>query len=52
MECKIQYHKALLAGVRAQTIAENCGTSIRMIDKHYGKFMATDRREMLNKVEL
>ncbi len=48
------YHisKALLAHIPAQIIAENCGTSIRMLEKHYGKFMATDRRKMMNKVAL
>lgn len=48
------YHisKALLAGIPAQVIAENCGTSIRMLEKHYGKFMATDRRRMMNQVKL
>ena len=48
------YHisKALLAGMPAQVIAENCGTSVRMIEKHYGKFMPKDRRAMLNQVAL
>lgn len=48
------YHisKALLAGVQIQVVAENCGTSVRMIEKNYGKFMATDRREMFNQVAL
>lgn len=48
------YHisRALLAGVAPQVIAENCGTSIRMIEKHYGKFTRTDRRQMLNAVSL
>jgi integrase len=48
------YHisKALLAGVPAQVVAENCGTSIRMIEKHYGKFMAQDRRSFFNQVVL
>jgi integrase len=48
------YHisKALLAGVPAQVVAENCGTSIRMIEKHYGKFMAQDRRSFFNQVQL
>ncbi len=48
------YHisKALLVGIPAQVIAENCGTSIRMIEKHYGKFMASDRRSMFNSVSL
>ncbi len=44
--------RALLAGVNAQVIAENCGTSVRMIEKHYGKFMKSDRRAMFNKVKL
>lgn len=48
------YHisKALLAGIPAQMVAENCGTSIRMLEKHYGKFMAADRRAMFNTVAL
>ena len=44
--------RALLAGVNAQVIAENCGTSVRMIEKHYGKFMQSDRCAMLNKVKI
>lgn len=44
--------KALIAGVNVQVVAENCGTSTRMIEAHYGKFMATDRRRMLDAVEL
>jgi hypothetical protein len=43
---------ALLAGVPIQVVAENCGTSVRMLEKHYGKFLSTDRREMFNKVGL
>ncbi len=48
------YHisKVLLAGVPAQIVAENCGTSIKMLEKHYAKFMATDRRRMMNQVSL
>ena len=48
------YHisKALLAGVQPQVVAENCGTSLRMIEKHYGKFLKTDRRAMFNEVVL
>jgi integrase len=48
------YHisKALLAGVQPQVVAENCGTSLRMIEKHYGKFLKTDRRAMFNGVAL
>lgn len=48
------YHisRALLAGLPAQVIAENCGTSVRMIELHYGKFTAKDRREMLDRIAL
>jgi len=48
------YHisKALLAGIQAQVIAENCGTSVRMLEKHYAKFMGSDRRAMMNLMEL
>lgn len=44
--------KALIAGVNVQVLAENCGTSVRMIEAHYGKFMAADRRRMLDAVDL
>jgi len=48
------YHisKALIAGLPVQVVAENCGTSIRMIEKHYGKFMPKDRRRLLNQVQI
>lgn len=48
------YHisKALIAGLPVQVISENCGTSVRMIEKHYGKFMPKDRRRLLNQVAL
>ena len=42
--------RALLAGVNAQVVAENTGTSVRMIEKYYGKFMKADRRAMFNNV--
>ena len=41
---------ALLAGVNFQVLAENMGTSILMLEKHYGKFLRTDRRAMFNAV--
>ena len=44
--------KALVAGMNVQVLAENCGTSVRMIEKHYGKFMQADRRKMLDAVDL
>lgn len=44
--------KALIAGMNVQVLAENTGTSVRMIEKHYGKFMVADRRRMLDAVDL
>lgn len=44
--------KALLSGMPMQVVAENTGTSVRMIELHYGKFMPKDRRAMLNRVSL
>ncbi len=44
--------RALLSGINIQVIAENCGTSVKMIEKHYGKFMKADRRGMMDAVEL
>jgi hypothetical protein len=48
------YHirKALAAGAPVQVVAENCGTSVRMIEKHYGKFLPQDRRDFFNQVKL
>ena len=37
---------ALINGVNIQVVAENCGTSVRMIELHYGKFLNSDRRKM------
>lgn len=42
----------LAAGVNYQVVAENLGTSIRMLEKHYGKFLHSKRREMFNAVKL
>lgn len=44
--------KALMAGVQPQVVAENTGTSLRMIEQHYGKFLKADRRAMFNAVAL
>ena len=41
---------ALKAGVNIQVLAENCGTSVRMIEKHYGKFLRQDRRAMFDRI--
>jgi integrase len=43
---------ALIAGLPIQMVAENVGTSVQMITQHYGKFTATDRRELINRVTL
>ncbi len=48
----VNISRSLLAGVNAQVVAENTGTSVRMIEKHYGKFMKADRRDMFNQVKL
>lgn len=39
----------LLAGMPAQALAENCGTSVRMLELHYGKFLHADKRAMLRR---
>jgi len=48
------YHisKTLHSGMPMQVVAENTGTSVRMIEKHYGKFTGEDRRQMMNEVVL
>ena len=38
---------ALKGGIPTQLLAENIGTSVQMIAKHYGKFIRDDRRRML-----
>ena len=42
---------ALLAGVNIQVLSEHTGTSVRMIEHHYGKFLRADRRAMFDKVK-
>jgi integrase len=44
--------RALLAGVNAYALAKNTGTSAAMIEKHYGKFIRSDVRDMLDRVEV
>ena len=41
---------ALLHQVNIQVVAENCGTSVRMIELHYGKFLRRDRRAMFDRL--
>ncbi len=43
---------ALKSGIPTQLLAENVGTSVRMIEKHYGKFIRDDRRRMLAEVAM
>jgi integrase len=39
--------QAILAGINLQLLAENLGTSVRMLEQHYGKFMQKDRRKLI-----
>lgn len=39
---------ALKNGMNIKALADNCGTSIAMIESNYGKFLSDDRRRMLN----
>jgi site-specific recombinase XerD len=39
--------RALEAGVPLNVLAENCGTSVRTIDKSYAKVFASKRREFI-----
>jgi integrase len=42
---------ALLAGVNIKVLADNTGTSVRMIEQHYAKFLDKDRRAMFNRMK-
>lgn len=39
---------ALKGGANIKVVADSCGTSVRMIEKHYAKFLGKDRRDMIN----
>ena len=39
--------QALLNGMNLKLLAENMGTSVAMIEKHYGKFLAASRRQLI-----
>jgi len=39
--------QCLMAGMNVQLLAENMGTSVAMIEKHYGKFTKLARRQMI-----
>jgi integrase len=44
--------KAVLSGMSLLLIAQNCGTSVQMIQDHYGKFQPDDKRALMDLVEL
>lgn len=39
---------ALLGGANLKIVADSCGTSVRMLETHYAKFLAKDRRNVIN----
>ena len=41
--------QSIMAGMQAQLLAENMGTSVRMLEENYAKFFATSRRQMIEK---
>ena len=41
--------QSLLAGMNLKLLAENMGTSIKMLEQHYVKFIAASRRELVEK---
>jgi len=40
--------QSILAGMNLKLLAENMGTSIRMLEVHYGKFIAASRRKLVD----
>lgn len=36
-----------MAGMNSQLLAENMGTSVKMLEQNYGKFFAAARRQMI-----
>jgi integrase len=41
---------ALSRGANIKWVAEYCGTSVQMIEKHYGKYITNDAKEQLKKL--
>jgi integrase len=41
---------ALTGGMDIHTAAKLCGTSVPMIEKHYGKLLHSDARAKLNRI--
>lgn len=47
--CRHTYaSQSILAGINLKLLAENMGTSIRMLEIHYGKFIAASRRKLVD----
>jgi len=44
--------QSLMAGMNTQTLAENMGTSVVMIEKHYGKFTKEARKAQIERSAL
>jgi len=44
--------KALLAGVNIHALAKNCGTSVKMIETNYAKFIKSDIKDMLDNISI
>lgn len=42
--------QSLLNGLNIKMIADNCGTSVAMIEKHYAKFMAAAQRRLIEEL--
>ena len=40
------------AGMPTLAVAQNVGTSVAMIEKHYGKFLPSDKRDMLERGQI
>jgi FKBP-type peptidyl-prolyl cis-trans isomerase 2 len=41
---------ALSKGLNIKFLAEYCGTSVQMIEKHYGRYITNDAKEQLKKL--
>ncbi|MDW8469829.1 MAG: hypothetical protein RML56_13525 [Burkholderiales bacterium] len=41
---------AIVGGLDIHTVAKIAGTSVRMIEEHYGKLLQEDARERLNRI--
>src|SRR5262249_38977594 len=39
--------QSILAGMNLKLLADNMGTSIKMLETHYGKFIAASRRKLI-----